>query len=126
MSYQFHPSGTGVIDLVTLETIVPGDTAAWRKYLAWMYAGGVATPPDPPLPGIVMLSKMTVVNRLTNLEAEAIEAARPSQPAKDRLLWEAASMIDPSNSIIVAFLTTVLGEERMLEVLAAETYDVEV
>lgn len=117
--YRFHHSGSGVIRLSDNAFIPSGDTAAWRDYMTWMYAGGVADPAVPPPIPPRRLSKMDLVSRLTNEEAEDIEEARLTWPAKERLTWEAAGdSVNPEDTRLVGFLDAVIGEARRQEVLS--------
>lgn len=117
--YKFHPSGIGVIRLSDGAYIPSSDTAAWMEYMQWMYAGGTAEPADELVVIPRKISKLTIVSRLTDDEAIAIEDAKASWTAKERLTWEAAGeMVSTEDPLLLSFLISVLGEPRAMELLA--------
>lgn len=121
--YRLRWNEPGVIDLADGSVIPPDpDGARWREYLVWMYAGNEPLPAiEPPAPK-KLLSKYVIIDRLTEPEAAAVDAARSTWPAKEKMRWESApEMVDPKDPVLNAFLNSVLGEERTREILSTET-----
>lgn len=72
---------------------------------------------DPALPGPHVLSKLTVLERMTAAEASEFI----TMPAKLRLTWDAASELSSNAELfsdVRDFLTSIMAESRIAELLA--------
>ncbi|PDS45204.1 hypothetical protein CO662_24900 [Rhizobium anhuiense] len=77
----------------------------------------VAAPTDYSVP------KLTVVQRLTDEEAETVYPAMSAMPAKLRFVWDTASEIRSDSEffgILQTFLTGAIGSDRAAQVLQPE------
>lgn len=77
----------------------------------------VAPPTDWSIP------KLTVVQRLTDTEAETVYPAMATMPAKLRFVWDTASEIRSDSEFfgtLQAFLTSAIGADRAAQVLQPE------
>lgn len=75
-------------------------------------------PPAPPY----TIDKLTVVERLTDNEAELVYPAMASMPAKLRFVWDTASVIrsdSPFFDDLKGFLAQVLSPNRATDLLSA-------
>lgn len=70
------------------------------------------------------VSKMVMWARMTDPEAETVQAAMLEQPARMQGIWAGASKVVSNSQFfgdLQAFLTGVLGEERAAQILAPMT-----
>ncbi|WP_017960010.1 hypothetical protein [Rhizobium leguminosarum] len=85
---------------------------------AELAAGAVVAPPtDWSIP------KLTVVQRLTDAEAETVYPAMSAMPAKLRFVWDTASEIRADSEFfgtLQTFLTGTIGADRAAQVLRLE------
>ena len=66
------------------------------------------------------LRKTLIIERMSDAEIDAARTARGTMPARDQELWDAATQIDPDDSRLIDFFTTLFGAVRAAELLAAE------
>jgi hypothetical protein len=118
--YKLLREGEPTVIRISDGLVIPPDLNGrhWLEYMDWVYAGNTPAPADPSSPPR-RISKATIVERLTNEEADAVEATRFQWTAKQRLTWEAAGeMIDPEDELLVSFLDTAVGQQRRMEILS--------
>lgn len=113
----------GVLDLDTGETILPGRTAAWLAYLAWVSAGGQPEPMDTTEPP---LSDAEIAARAELAAQEAlrqqlrgmtvIQQLRGRTPA-DIDTWIQTNVTDLASAKVVlrilAYVVALLARERL-------------
>lgn len=118
--YRFLPDDAGVFDTEEQITI-PRDPNSrfWRDYLTWLYAGNQADPAIESTLPRPYVSKLSIYEKLSDLELEQVFTARESWPLRMRLLWDDApnNMVSPDDETLIDFLDQVLGEARRIEVL---------
>jgi hypothetical protein len=76
-----------------------------------------------PPPGPFVLQKMLLWARLTDKEADTVDAAMAAQPARLRGIWNSATEIRSDSEFfgtLEAFLTASLGADRAAELLQQE------
>lgn len=117
-NYRFRWNQPGVINLDDNSVATPGDTRAWREYMEWMYAGNEASPAVETLQYKPELTKVTIINRLTDQELLALNNAREYLPLRQQMLWDNAQSIDTDNQDLRNLFNAVLGESRTEEVLS--------
>lgn len=69
------------------------------------------------------ISKLALWTRLTDEEAETVDAAMADQPARLRGIWNSATEVRSDSEFfatLTAFLSAVLGDERATQVLQPE------
>lgn len=112
--------------LVEIEHIVPWpteDDPSWlQSIVAEALEGGEVIAPyeAPTPPALTKISKADVWRRLSDQEAEKVDAALQASPLRLRRIFEAAQYLDVNDTDypeIRAGVVTALGEKRAKEVL---------
>ena len=109
--------------------VIPGDEPLWSLAVAKAAEMGrklkLEPQPEPePEREKFILSKLTLWRRLTDEEADTLEAALAAAPTRDRRMFEAAQYLDTRDEdypTLRAGVVAALGEERADEVLQPET-----
>jgi len=76
-----------------------------------------------PPPGPYSIAKMLLWTRLSDAEAETVDAAMASQPARLRGIWNSATEVRSDSEFFATlkeFLAAVLGSERAGQILQPE------
>lgn len=105
-----------------VDAALPADDPHAEKLQAWVAAGGVITPyVAPPAPVFTRIPKAEVWRRLTDEEAETVDAALQAAPLRLRRVFESAQFLDTDDAdypALRAGVVAALGEQRADEVLA--------
>lgn len=86
--------------------------------LTQLVEGAVVDAPAPRLP----LPRLVVADRLTDTEVATVAALQGGNAQQQRwwLRWVSADTVNPANPDVVAGFAAVFGEDRAIELLAAE------
>jgi hypothetical protein len=104
--------------------LVDGDHEDTVQYRLWLDAGnslGEAIRPPQSAPVLSRLPKAELWRRVSDEEAEAMDAALSSAPLRLRRLFQAAQYLDTGDAdypMLRAGIVAAIGEERAVEVLA--------
>lgn len=75
---------------------------------------------DPAARGAYVLLKSTIINRLSDAELAAAEAARDAAPLRHRVLWRDIIQLELPDARLEGFFSQLFGEARAAEILAPE------
>lgn len=95
--------------------------------IGYVFEGGAFTAPPPDEPGeepeaVVIVFAVDLWSRMTNAEAEAVEAAMIAQPARIQNIFRAANSYRSDHELwplLVSMATGLFGAPRAAEILAA-------
>lgn len=93
----------------------------WHYVQAWKDAGNEWPEPEPPPPVVKILYPVTLWSRLTNAEAEAVEAAMATQPVRIQNIFRSASSYQSDHELwplLEQVATGLFGPARAAEILA--------
>lgn len=107
---------------------VPVTDEQWadaRRIALWQTPDGTLTTPPPPeaieSPSVVVIPAVTLWERMTDAEAEQVNAAMATQPFRTRQIFLTASTFRSDHELwplLVQMATDLFGEERAAELLS--------
>lgn len=100
---------------------VANEDRLWDEIIEWMEGGGIIDPVTPPTPKIAYLYAIDFWSRLTNEEADAVQAAMNNQPFRLRKIFETAKTFREDHELwpmLEGLASVLFGSVRAGEILA--------